>query len=70
VVLKLQILPEQLELLADGSPTQNRPSMSDDFNPANETDPLPEKIFIAIRTNGSLNEITVAEFIEQNGKVQ
>jgi len=37
---------------------------------AYETDPLPGKILQAIRTNGSLKDITIAECTEQEGRIQ
>ena len=69
VVLKTQNLLEQLRLLADSPPTQGHPSLFDLMTEADETDPLPENILNAIRTNGSLKEITVAECTEQDGRV-
>jgi len=70
VVLKPQNLPKELRLLADSPPTQGHPSISDLMSDAYKTDPLPGKILEAIRTNGSLKDITVAECAEQDGKIQ
>ena len=70
VVLKRQNLPEQLHLLADSSPAQGRPSISDLLVEAYETDPLPGRLFEAIWTNGSLKEITIAECTKEDGKLQ
>jgi len=61
VVLKLQNLPRELRLLVGSPPTQGRPSISDLMTEAHETDPLPGKILEAIRTDGSLKDITIAE---------
>ena len=62
--LERQTLPVQLRLLADGLPMQDRSSIPDLFTQPYETDPLPGQILEAIRANGSLKEITVAEFME------
>jgi len=69
-VHKLQNLLEQLGLLADSPPMQNRASISDLFTQAYETHPLPGDILMAIRTNGSLKEITIMECTEHDGNVQ
>jgi len=69
-VLKPQNLPEQLHLLADSPAMQGRPSLPELFIQAYETDPLPGKILEAIRTNGSLKDITIAECPEHNGRIQ
>jgi len=70
VVLKLQNLPEQLCLIADNPPAQCCPSSSDHMNKAYETDPLPGKILEAIRTKSGLQEITIAECIEERGQIR
>jgi len=70
VVLKLQNLPRELRFLADSPPTQGHPSIPDLMTEAYETDPLPGKILEAIRTNGSLKDITIAECTEQDGRIQ
>jgi hypothetical protein len=64
VVLKPQNLPKELRLLADSPYAQDSPSISDLMTKAYESDPLPAKIMEAIRVNGSLKEITVAECTE------
>jgi len=70
VVLKLQNLPRELCLLADSPPAQGGPSIADLMTDAYEPDPLSGKILEAIRTNGSLKEIMVAECTEQDGRIQ
>jgi len=70
VVLKLQNLPGELRLLADSPPGQGRPSIPDLMTEAYETDPLPGKIVKAVRMNGSLKDITIAEFTEQDWRIQ
>jgi len=68
VVLKTQNLPEHLGLLADSPPDQGRPSISDVMTEPNETsDPLLGKILEAIRMKNGLQEITIAECIEDEG---
>jgi len=67
VVLTLQILPEQLRLWADSLPTQGCPSISNRMTKASEIDPLQGKILEAIRMNSGLQEITIAECIEEEG---
>jgi len=69
VVLKPYNLPEQLQILANDLPVQERPSVSDLFNQAYQEDPLPDTIFKATREGNSLKEITVAECKEQDGQV-
>jgi hypothetical protein len=64
VVLKSQNLLRELRLLADNPLAQGRPSIPDLMARAYDTDLLPGKILEAIRTNGSLKEITVAECTE------
>jgi len=69
VHLKPQNPPEQLCLLAESPPTQGRPSIPDFITKAYATDPLPGEIPEAIRTNGSLKVITLAEWTEHEGRV-
>jgi len=70
VVLKPHNLPEQLRVLENDLSVQEHSLISDLFNQAYEGDPLPWKIMNAIRTNSSLKEITISEFVEQDGRVQ
>jgi len=70
VVLKPHNLPEQLQILANSLPVQERSSISNLFNQTYEDDPLSGKIINAIRTNSSLKEITIADCTEQDGRVQ
>jgi len=69
VVLKPHNLPEQLRILANDLPVQERSSISNLFNQAYQEDPLPDKILKAIKERDSLKEITVAECTEQYGQV-
>ena len=69
-MLKPHNIPEQLRISANGLRGQERLSIPDLFNQAYEENPLHEKIMNAIRTNGSLKEIWVAECMEQDGRVQ
>jgi len=69
VVLKPHNLPEQLRISANDTPRQEVPLISDHFAEAYMDDPLPNKILEAIRQGGSLKDITVAECMEQEGKV-
>jgi hypothetical protein len=57
VVVITQNRPEQLRLLADGQPVQDRPSLSDLAHVTSEIDLLLGKLLKAIRTEGSLKEI-------------
>jgi len=68
VVLKPQNLPKELLLLADSPPAQGHPSIPDLMTEAYATDPVQGKILEAIRTNGSLKDITTEECTEQDGK--
>jgi len=70
VVLKPQILPERLRLLADSPPTQSRPSILNLMTQAYETDLLPGNILEAIRTKCWLQEMIIAECIEEEGRRQ
>jgi len=70
VNLKLQSVPEHLPLWVDSPPAHGRPSISDFMTNAYETDPLPEKILKAIETKCGLQEITVAECIEEEGSIR
>jgi len=70
VVLKPQNLPEQLRLLADSEPAQDGPSISNLMTEAYETDPLPGKIVEGIRTKNGFQEITVADCIEEEGRIR
>ena len=69
MVLKPQNLPEQLRLLADSPPAQGCPCISDRITKAYETDPLPGKILEAIRAQNGLQEITIAECVEDGGRI-
>ena len=69
VVLKPHNIPEQLRILANGLPVQERPLLFDLFNHAYQVDPVPGKILKAIWKGGSLKEITVAECAEKDGQV-
>jgi hypothetical protein len=69
VVLKPYNLPEQMRILANDMPGQQVPSIADLFIQAYKDDPVPSKILEAIRQEGSLREITVAECTEQEGQV-
>lgn len=46
------------------------PSISDLMTQKYETDPLRGKILEAIRTNSGLQEITIAEFTEEGGRIK
>ena len=70
VVLKPQNLPKELCLLADSLPAQGCRSISDLMSDVYKTDPLPGKILEAIRTNGSLKDITVAVCTKQDREIQ
>jgi len=70
VVLKPQNQPEQLRLLADSPAVQGRPSIFDRMTEAYETDPLPGKILEAIWTKSGIQEITIAECIEDKGRIR
>jgi hypothetical protein len=65
LVLKPELLQEQLRILANGLPMQDGLSISDLFGQTYQVDPLSNKILKAIQGNSSLKEITVAECIEQ-----
>jgi len=69
VLLKPQNLPEQLRLLADRPPTQGCPSIPDLLTKAYQTDPLPGKLLEGIRMNSGLQELTVVECTEENGRL-
>ena len=69
VVLKPHNLPEQLRILASDTLEGQVPSISDLFTQAYKDDPLPNKILEAIRQGGSLSDITIAECMEQEGRV-
>jgi len=70
VVLKLQNPPKELRLLADSPHTQGSPSISVLMSDEYEADQLSRKILEAIRSNGSLKDITIAECAVQDGKIQ
>jgi len=70
VVLKLQNLPKQLRMLVESPPAQGRPFISDLTTEAYEADPLPGKILEAIHTKNRLQEITIAECIEDGGRIR
>ena len=70
VVLKPQNLPKRLRLLADSLPAQGRPSISDLMTKPYETDPLPGNILEAIQAKNGLQEITIAECIEDEGQIR
>jgi len=70
VVLKLQNLPKQLHMLVESPPAQGRPFISDLTTEASEADPLPGKILEAIQTKNRLQEITIAECIEDGGRIR
>ena len=70
VVLKPQNLPEQLRLLADIPPAHGSPSVSDLLTKTYQTDPVAGKILEVIRMNSGLQEITVVECKEGNGRLQ
>ena len=67
--VKSQNLPELLRLMVDSSPTQGRRCICDLITMADETDPLPGKIVEGIRTNSGLQEIAIAEFPEEEGRI-
>jgi len=69
VVLKLQNVPELLCLLADTLPDKGRPCIPDHMTQAYETNPLPGTILEEIQMNSGLQEITVAECTENEGRV-
>jgi len=69
VVLKQENLPEQLRLLADSPPALGRPSISDFMIKEYGTDLLPGRILEAIRMRSGLEEITIAECIEEEGLI-
>jgi len=70
VVLTQQNLPEKLHLLADSPPTPGHPSFSNLIMKPYETDPLPGRILEAIRVKNGLQEITIAECIEDGGWIR
>ena len=70
VVLKMQTLPDKLHLLVDSLPKRGCPSIPDHITKAYQTDPLPGMILNAIRTNSGLQEITVVECAEDNGRLR
>ena len=70
VVLNPQNLPEQLCLLADGPPIQGLPSVSNLMPKAYGSNPLPEKILEAIQMNSGIQEITIAEWIEDERQIR
>jgi len=55
--------------MVDSSPTQGRRCICDLITMADETDPLPGKIVEGIRTNSGLQEIAIAEFPEEEGRI-
>jgi hypothetical protein len=70
VILKMQSLPDQLHLLANHPPAQGRPPISDHIAEAYETDLLPGKILEAIKTNSGLQEITIAQCLDVDGRTR
>ena len=70
MVLKLQNLPEQLRLLAHTPPPKGRPFISDLMTKVYETDLLPGKQLEAIWMKNGLQEITIAECIEDGGRIR
>jgi len=70
VVLKPQNVPEQLHLLEDSPPTQGHPSIPDLIIKAYETDPQPGRILEAIRTKCGIQEITIADCIQNGGRIR
>jgi len=58
-----------IALLAGSPPAQGRRCISNLFVEAYMSDPLPGKRMEAIRTNGGLQEITVAECIVADGQI-
>jgi hypothetical protein len=69
VVLKQHNLLEQLRISANETFGQETLSISDLFAHASMDDPLPNKLFEAIRQADSLTDSTVAECTEQAGQV-
>ena len=69
VVLKLHNLPQLLRILASDISRQEPPSILSLFERAYQEDPLPNKILEAIRRKCSSKEITVADYMEQDGEV-
>jgi len=70
VVLKPQNLPKQLGLLADSTPPQGHPSISDLITEAYETYPLSGRIMDAIQMKNELQEISIAECIQDGGRIR
>ena len=70
VVLKPQNLLGQLHLSADSPPAQGRPCISDLMTIVYGSDPRPGRIFEAIRTKNQLQEITIAECIENRVRMR
>ena len=68
VVLKPHNLSKKLHLLVDGLLVQFYPSIPDLSNEAYVVDQLPGRILEAIGAMGSLEEITVRECMEQEGR--
>ena len=70
MVLKPQNLLERLCLLSDSPPAQGHPSIPDLMMKAYEPDPLPRTTLEALQMNSGLWEITIAECIEEEGRVR
>jgi len=70
VILEPQNRLEQLRLLADSPPVRGRPSIFDLMAAAYGTDQLPGRILRAIRTKSGIQEITIAECIENERQIR
>lgn len=70
VAVRLQNLPEQMYLLVDRPPGTGRPSIWSLMREAYETYKVPGKILEAIRMNGTSKDISVGEWMEEDGKIQ
>jgi hypothetical protein len=66
VVLKPQNLPRELLLLTDSPPVTSCSSISDLITAAYKNNPLPCEIFESIQANCSAEDITIAEYVEQD----
>jgi hypothetical protein len=69
VGLKLQNLPEQLRFLVPSLSVKGHPPISDLFKEASEIDLWPGRILEAIEMNGSVKEITVADWMAHTGRI-
>jgi len=69
VVLKPQKQPEKLCLLVENPQGQGGPSISDLLTKAYVTSLPPRNILETIQNNDTLREMTVADYMAQNGRI-